>query len=173
MSAETVAQLASPVRAGPATLQLASGALGALLAVAFLCPAVGVASLGALSDGRRYVGASRAANPWRVALAGVGALALLSIVYPFWVDHTVAAWPMLAFAVFGLLANAASVLAAMPERLSALHPSRLHASSAGYALLAIWGGVALVWPAGWVCVAAVAASAAVFALERWPGARRT
>jgi hypothetical protein len=35
----------------PAALQLASSALGAVLAFAFVCPAVGAASFGALGNG--------------------------------------------------------------------------------------------------------------------------
>lgn len=169
MSAEGTAQVDWQVRPGAARLQLFSGTFGVLLAVATLCPAVGAASLGALSDGRRYAGASGA---WRLAFGGLVAIAVVSIVYPLLVDHAVQAWPMLAFALIGLFANAASTLAALPARLSALHPSRLRASSIGYAVLAGGGLVALVRPAGWVCVVAVVATTIPLAAERLLGARR-
>ena len=172
MSAPGAAQIDLSVRPGPAKLQLASGTLGALLAVATLCPAVGAASLGALSDGRRYADASAAAPTWRFAFGAVSVLALGSVIYPFLVDHTVLAWPMFAFAFLGVAANAASVLAALPARLSALHASRLRASSMGYAVLAGAGLLALVRPAGWVCVAAVVATTVALAAERLLGARR-
>jgi hypothetical protein len=73
---------------------------------------------------------------------------------------------MLAFALLGMIVNAAVVLAAFPQRLSELHPFPMRASSAAYALLAGSGTAALVWPEGWVCVAAVAAAAPVLAAER-------
>lgn len=155
----------------PAALQLASGALGALLAIAFVCPAVGAASLGALGDGRRYAGVSPAAAPWRGAFAVVGALAAATVAYAFVVPHAVTGWSMLAFALFGLLANAASVFAAIPERLSALHPFGVRASSASYATLAGSGAVALLRPEPWVCVAAVLATALALATERLLGRR--
>ena len=149
----------------PGALQLVLGALGAALAIAFVCPAVGAASLGALSDSRRYAGASREGTPWSIASAGIAAIALSSVAYPFLVPHTVLAWPMLAFALLGLLANTASVLAAFPQRLSALHPWRMRASSAGYAMLAAWGAIALLRPAGWICVAAVVAAGLILPAE--------
>lgn len=153
----------------PAALQLASGALGALLAIAFVCPAVGAASLGALGDGRRYAGVSPAAAPWRGAFAAVAAFAAVLVAYTFLVPHTVSGWPMLAFALLGLLANAASVFAAIPERLSALHPFGVRGSSASYATLAGSGTVALLRPEPWVCVAAVLATGVALAAERLLG----
>ena len=152
----------------PAALQLASGALGALLAIAFVCPAVGAASLGALGDGRRYAGVSPAAVPWRGAFGAVAVFATASVAYTFHVPHGVSAWPMLAFALLGLVANAASVFAAFPERLSALHPFGVRASSAGYVVLAGAGAIALLRPERWICVAAVLAAGLALLAERLP-----
>jgi hypothetical protein len=109
--------------------------------------------------------------PWRGAFAAVAALAAASIAYPFMVPHAVSGWPMLAFALLGLLANAASVIAAVPERLSALHPFAVRASSAGYAMLAGSGAIALLRPEGWICIAATVATALVLAAE-WLFGRR-
>lgn len=154
----------------PAALQLAAGALGAVLAVVFVCPAVGAACLGALGDGRRYAGDSPAL-PWRGAFAAVAVLAAFSVAHPFLVPHAVIAWPMLAFALLGLLANAASVFAAFPERLSALHPLGVRMSSSGYAVLAGSGAIALARPEVWICVVAVVATALLLAAERLLGMR--
>jgi len=154
----------------PAGLQLATSALGTALAFAFVCPAVGAASFGALGDGWRYAGGSPAAK-WRGAFVSVAVLAAASTAYPFLVPHAVSGWIMLAFAALGLLANAASVFAAIPERLSALHPSGMRASSAGYAMLAGSGAIALARPEVWICVAAVVAMAIVLAAERLLGTR--
>lgn len=154
----------------PAALQLASGALGTVLALALLCPAVGAASLAALAEGRRYAG-PLPAPVWRRAFAAVAVLAAASIAAPFFVPHTVYAWPMLAFAALGLAVNAASVVAAFPGRLSALHPYGVRASSAGYVALAGWGALALVRPEGRLCVAGVAVIGIVLAAERLLGRR--
>ena len=154
----------------PAGLQLASGVLGATLALAFACPAVGAASLGALGDGWRYTGDSPAAT-WRGAFVSVALLAAASTAYPFLVPHAVSGWTMLAFAALGLLVNAASVFAAIPARLSALHPFGVRASSAGYGVLAGSGAIALAGPEVWVCAAAVVAMAIVLAAERLLGTR--
>lgn len=170
MSAVGAAQIREPAYAGPAALQLAAGMLGTLFAFVFVCPAVGVASLGALSDGRRYAG-NPAALPWRAAYGTAVVLALVATAFPFFVPHVVLAWPMLVFALLGLLVVAASVLAAIPGRLSALHPSRLHASGTGYLMLGTWGVTALVKPAGWVCVAAAASMALVLAADHLLGRR--
>lgn len=153
----------------PAALQLASGVLGVLLATAFVCPAVAMASLGAIGDGRRYAGVLSATVRWRAAFIAVVVLATISVAYPFLVPHTVSGWPMLAFALLGLAANAASVLAAFPERLSALHPLGLRASSAGYAMLAGAGAIALLRPERWICIAAVLAAGVALATEWLPG----
>jgi hypothetical protein len=153
----------------PAALQLASGALGALLTIAFVCPALGAASLGALADGRRYAGVSPGAAPWRGAFAAVAALAVVLVAYTFLVPHTVSGWPMLAFALLALVANAASVLAAFPEQLSALHPFGVRWSSAVYAMLAGAGAIALLRPERWICVAAVLAAGLALAAERLLG----
>ena len=155
----------------PAALQLASGALGAALAFAFVCPAVGAASLGALGDSRRYAGVSPAVAPGRGPFVAVASLAAASVAYPFLVAHTVSGWPMLAFALLGLLANAASVLAAFPARLSELHPYSVRGSSAGYAMLAGSGVIALLRPEGWICVAASLATALVLVAEWLQGGR--
>ncbi|MEW6688031.1 MAG: hypothetical protein AB1452_02960, partial [Pseudomonadota bacterium] len=135
-----------------------------------VCPAVGAASLGALGDGRRYAGASAGAL-WRGAFAVLALFAAASIAYPFVTPHAVSGWPMLAFALLGLLANAASVLAAFPERLSGRHPFSVRASSAGYAMLAGAGAAGLLRPEGWICVAAVLAAVPVLAAERLRGRR--
>ena len=153
----------------PAALQLASGALGALLATAFVCPAVAIASLGAIGEGARYAGVSPPSVRWHVAFTAVAVLAAVSVAYPFLVPHTVSGWPMLGFALVGLAANAACVLAAFPERLSALHPLGVRASSAGYAILAGAGAIALVRPQGWVCVAAVLVTGVALGAERLLG----
>ena len=150
----------------PAVLQLAAGALGALLAAAFVCPAVGAASLGALGDGSRYAGASPGAAARRRPFGAVAVLAAASVAYAFFVPYTVSAWPMLAFAALGLAVNAASVLAAFPHRLFALHPFGVRASSVGYAALAGAGAIALTLPRGWVCVAVIVVVAVVLAAER-------
>ncbi len=150
--------------ASPAALQLASGALGATLGLAFLCPAVGAAGLGALADGRRY--AAGAATLWRGVFAAVATLAAASVAYPFFVAHDVSGWPMLAFALLGLVVNLACVLAAVPQRLSGLHPLGVRASSAGYSILAGAGAAALLRPGGWACVVAVIAIVLALAAER-------
>ena len=152
-----------------AALQFAAGALAALFATAFVCPAVAMASLGAVGDGTRYAGVSPPSVRWHVACTAVAVLAAVSVAYASFVPHTVSGWPMLGFALLGFVANAASVLAAFPERLSALHPLGVRASSAGNAILAGAGAVALVRPQGWVCVAAVLAIGVALAAERLLG----
>lgn len=166
-------QVREPALSSPAAVQLATGALGALLAAAFACPAVAAASLGALGDCRRYAHFSPAIGRWHAAFGAVAVLTFVSLAYPFFVPHTVFAWPMLAFAVLGLVANVASVLAAFPERLSAFHPFGMRASSAGYAILAGAGAIALLRPEGWLCIAAPLAAGIAMAAERLLGRRRT
>lgn len=148
----------------PASFQLASGALGVALAFAFVCPALGAACFGALGDARRYAGTPAGAL-WRAAFAALAVLAAASIAYPFATPHSVSGWPMLAFALLGLLVNSASVLAALPERLSAQHPFAMRASTAGYAMLAGAGAAGLLRPEGWICVVAVLATVPALAAE--------
>lgn len=162
-----------PVLSSPAVLQLATGALGALLAAAFACPAVAAASLGALGDCSRYAHFSHESSRQRGLFGAVALLIFVSIAYPFFVPHTVLAWPMLAYALLGLVANAGSVLAAFPHRLSAFHPFGMRASSAGYTILAGAGAIALLRPGSWVCIAALLAASLALAAERLLGKWRT
>ena len=154
----------------PTGLQFATGAFGAALGLVFTCPAVAAAGVGALGDGWRYAGDSPAAT-LRGAFGAAAAFAAASIAYPFFIPHFVSGWTMLGFALVGLVVNAAAVLAAIPERLSALHPVRVRASDATYAMLAGSGAIALAWPEGWVCAVAAAGAALALGAE-WLVGRR-
>jgi hypothetical protein len=149
----------------PAGLQFAAGVLGAALAFLFTCPAVGAAGLAALGDGWRYAGDSPA-PAWRGAFGVAAAIAAASVAFPFFVPHLVSGWAMLGFGLFGIAVNAAAVFAAIPHRLSALHPSGVRASDAAYGATAVAGAIALARPEGWLCALAVAATALVLGLER-------
>lgn len=143
--------------AGPAVIQLASGALGAGLALATACPAVGAMSLGALANGEHFSRCSRAAWRWRWRYAAAAALAGGSVVLALMEPRAVSGWPLLVFALIAMLADAASSLAALPQRLSALGPRAAHVPSADHALLLGAGTLLLLRPAGWVCIAATVA----------------
>jgi hypothetical protein len=136
----------------PAALQLGTGALGAGMAFVLACPAMGVASLGALVDGERYARTSDALG-MRWASLGVAAFALAAIVTALLAPAEVPRWSLIAFALLGLVMNAVCVIAAFPHRLSQLTQAGRGASASGFAALLGVGLLFVVRPAGWICLA--------------------
>jgi len=147
----------SPVRA-PAALQLGAGALGAGVAFAFACPALGVASLGALVDGERYARTGAAPGLRWMSIA-IAALALAAIAAALIAPSEVSGWMLIVAALAGMLANAACVMAAFPLRLSQLAEAGRGASASGFAALFAVGALLVVRPAAWVCAAGAVAVA--------------
>jgi len=143
--------------AAPAAIQLSTGALGIGLALAIACPAVGAASLGAFADGERFARGSAAAQRWRWMFVAGAALAAGAVLLALAEPRAVPGWLLIVFALLGILASAASSLAAFPQRLSALGPGAAAVPGADRAFLLGAGALLLMRPAGWVCLAATVA----------------
>lgn len=143
---------AEPVSRYPAALQLGAGALGAGFAFVFACPALGVASLGALADSERYARSS-AAFGLRWASFSVAAIAIAGIAVALIEPGEVPGWSLIVAALFGMLASAASVIAAFPLRLSQFVDAGRGGSASGFAALFAVGLLLVVRPAAWVCIA--------------------
>lgn len=134
------------VKASPgdraATIQLASAGLGAALAVIAGCAALAAASMGALIDALRLL-TGGGARTW---LCVAGATVSLAVIVAWAGPSTprdAAPW-MMAFGAIGLLANAATVLAAFPHRLSEFGAACGGVSSWTYVFLVGAGGLTLV-----------------------------
>jgi len=149
---------ADPVSRYPAALQLGAGALGAGFAFVFACPALGVASLGALADSERYARTSEAFG-LRWASLGLAAFAIAAIAMALIAPGEVPGWSLIVAALVGMLANAASVIAAFPLRLSQLVDAGRGGSPSGFAALFAVGLLLVARPAAWVCVAGAVAIA--------------
>jgi len=149
----------------PAALQLGTGALGAGMAFVLACPAMGVASLGALVDGERYASTSDAIG-MRWASLAVAAFAVAAIVTALLAPAQVPRWSLIAFALLGLAMNAVCVLAAFPHRLSQLTRTGRDASTSGFAALLGVGVLFVVRPAGWICLAGSVVIAAAIGWAR-------
>jgi len=150
--------LAGPISRYPAALQLGAGALGAGLAFVFACPAIGVASLGALADGERYARSSDALG-LRWASLAFAALAIAAIALALIAPDKVPAWGVIIVALLGMIVNAVCVVAAFPLRLSQLADAGRGASGSGFAVLLAIGLLLVVRPATWVCIAGAVAIA--------------
>ncbi|MDX1375905.1 MAG: hypothetical protein R3357_10105, partial [Burkholderiales bacterium] len=124
----------APVSRYPAALQLGAGALGTGVAFAFACPVLGVASLGALADSEHYARTSDA-GALRWASRAVAVVAIAAIAVALIAPAEVPRWSLLAFALIGMLVNAACVMAAFPLRLSQLAAAGRGASASGFAAL--------------------------------------
>ena len=146
------APLADRVSRYPAALQLGTGALGAGIAFALACPALGVASLGALADGERYARTGDA-RALRWTSVGVAVLAVAAIVTALLAPSEVPRWSLIAFALVGIVVNGLCVMAAFPHRLSQLADAGRAASASGFAALFGVGLLFVVRPAGWICLA--------------------
>ncbi|KPK08731.1 MAG: hypothetical protein AMJ64_02690 [Betaproteobacteria bacterium SG8_39] len=154
-----------PVSRYPAALQLTAGALGAGFALAFACPALGVASLGALADGERFAKGGEA-RTLRWASLAIATLASVAIAVALIAPVAVPGWVLIVVALVGILANAACVVAAFPLRLSQLADAGRGASASGFAALFGVGVLLLARPAGWVCIAGAVAIALAIAWGR-------
>jgi len=149
----------------PAALQLGAGTVGAGLAFAFACPALGVASLGALADSARYARTSDAPGLRWAALA-VATLAISAIAIAVMAPAEVPGWSLIVAALVGALANAACVLAVFPLRVSQIADAGGRASASGFAALFAVGVVLVARPAVWVCIAGSFAIALAIAWAR-------
>jgi hypothetical protein len=149
----------------PAALQLGAGTLGAGFALVFACPALGVASLGALADSERYARTSDAPSLRWGALA-VAVLAVTSIALAVISPAEVPGWSLIVAALVGAVANAACVLAVFPLRVSQIADVRRSASASGFAALFAVGVVLVARPAAWVCIAGSIAVALAIAWAR-------
>jgi hypothetical protein len=149
----------------PAALQLGAGTLGAGLALAFACPALGVASLGALADSERYAKTSDAPG-LRWAAFAVAVLAVSAIALAVIAPAEVPGWSLIVAALVGVSANAACVLAVFPLRVSQIMDTGTSASGSGFAALFAVGVLLLVRPAAWVCIAGSIAIALAIAWAR-------
>jgi hypothetical protein len=118
----------------PAALQLGAGTVGAGLALVFACPALGVASLGALADSERYARTS-GARGLRWAAFAVAALAISAIAIAVIAPAEVPGWSLIVAALVGGFANAACVLAVFPLRVSQVADAGRSASASGFAAL--------------------------------------
>lgn len=136
----------------PAALQLGAGTVGAGLALVFACPALGVASLGALADSERYARTGDAPG-LRWAAFAVAVLAVSSIAIAVIAPAEVPGWSLIVAALVGALANAACVLAVFPLRVSQVADAGRSASASGFAALFAVGVVLVARPAVWVCIA--------------------
>lgn len=143
----------APPRA--AAVQVTTGAIGAGLAMTFLCPAVGAAGIGIALDG------ARAAPGLRWVYALIGLVCIGAIGASLVLAHAPPSWAMLGFGAFGLLASAATMLAGLSGGLISGR-----ASSAGFGVLFVSGLVMLLHPAAWVCVAGAGAIGAVVLREQ-------
>jgi hypothetical protein len=141
-----------PLSRHPARLQLAAGALGTGVAFVFACPALGVASLGALADSERYARFSDARG-LRWASRMVALLAIGAIAFALFAPAEVPRWSLLVFALIGMLLNAACVMAAFPLRLSQLADVGRGTSASGFAALFAVGLLFVARPAAWICLA--------------------
>jgi hypothetical protein len=149
----------------PAALQLGTGALGAGMAFVLGCPAMGVASLGALVDGERYARTSDALG-MRWASLGIAAFAVAAITTALLAPAEVPRWSLIAFALVGITANALCVMAAFPHRVSQLTQAGRGASLSGFAALLGVGLLFIVRPAGWICLAGSVVIAAAIGWAR-------
>lgn len=149
----------------PAALQLGAGAFGAGVAFVLACPAMGVASLGALADGERYARTSGAFG-LRWASFAVGAFTVAAIIMALIAPSEIPRWSLIAFALFGLVVNALCVMAAFPHRLSQLSQTRRGASASGFTALFGVGLLFAIRPAGWVCLVGSVVIAAAIGLTR-------
>jgi uncharacterized membrane protein len=154
----------------PAALQLGAGALGTGFALVLACPALGVASLGALVDGERYARNSDANGLRRTSMA-IAALALGAIVVALIHPVAVPGWALIFAALVGMLANAACVMAAFPLRLSQLADAGKSVSMSGFGALLGVGVLLVARPAAWVCIAGSVAIAVAIAWARLTRAR--
>lgn len=118
-------------RAG--AIHFACAGLGTTLAVLTGCAAVAIASVGAMIDALRFT-APRGVGLWALA-GGPSAVLALALAWSWSADHLTAAPWMLAFGGVGLLANAASVFAALPCRVREFGAACLRASSWVYLVL--------------------------------------
>lgn len=146
------APLADRVSPYPAALQLGTGALGAGIAFVLACPALGVASLGALADGERYARTSDA-RALRWISVGVALLATAAVASALITPSEVPRWSLIAFALLGIVVNGLCVMAAFPHRLSQLVQAGRGASTNGFAALFGVGLLFVLRPAGWICLA--------------------
>lgn len=145
------APMADRVSNYPAALQLGTGALGAGIAYVLACPALGVASLGALADGERYARTSDApALRWVSVVVAV--LATAAIVTALLSPAEIPRWSLIAFALVGIVVNGLCVIAAFPHRLSQLAQAGRGSSVSGFAALFGVGLAFVVRPAGWICL---------------------
>ncbi|MGW8271070.1 MAG: hypothetical protein ACWGNS_11490 [Burkholderiales bacterium] len=149
----------------PAALQLGTGALGAGIAFVLACPALGVASLGALADGERYARTGDA-RALRWISVGVALLATAAVATALITPSEVPRWSLIAFALVGIVVNALCVMAAFPHRLSQLVQAGRGASASGFAALLGVGLLFVVSPAGWICLAGSVVIAAAIGWAR-------
>jgi len=156
----------------PAALQLSAGTLGAGFAVAFACPALGVASLGALADSERYARTIDAPGLRWTAL-GVAALAISAVAIALNSPAEVPGWSLIVAALVGALANAACVLAVFPLRVSQIADAGGNASASGFAALFAVGVLLVARPAAWVCIAGSVAIALAIGWARLARPRTT
>lgn len=147
-----------PISRYPAALQLSAGALGTGLAFVFACPAIGVASLGALADSERYARSSEALG-LRWASLAVAALTIAAIALALIEPDNVPGWGVIVAGMLGLIVNALCVVAAFPLRLSQLADAGSGTSRSGFAVLIAIGLLLVIRPAAWVCVAGAVAIA--------------
>jgi len=152
----------------PAALQLGTGALGAGIAFVLACPALGVASLGALVDSERYARTSDALG-LRWVSVGAALLATAAIATALIAPTEVPRWSLIAFALVGIVVNGLCVMAAFPHRLSQLAHAGRGTSASGFAALFGVGLLFVVRPAGWICLAG---SVAIAVAIGWTGLSR-
>lgn len=145
----------SATRNAQAAIRVTTGAVGAGLSLAFACPAVAAAGIGAV------VGATYESRLWSFTAAGVLLALVLALAASFVVPHEVPRWAMLAFGVFGIAASAAAALAGLPQALRGAG-----GAGAGFLVLLLAGLPMLVRPATWICVSAMAVILAVIAIDR-------
>lgn len=138
-----------------AAIRVVTGAVGAGLSIAFACPAVAAAGVGAV------IGGSFESRLWSFAAAGVLLTSVLAIAASFIVPHEVPRWAMLAYGGFGLAATAAAALAGLPLALRSAG-----SASAGFLVLLVAGVPMLVRPATWICLTALFAICTFLVLDR-------
>ncbi|HEY5635406.1 MAG TPA: hypothetical protein VIS77_00780 [Burkholderiales bacterium] len=138
-----------------AAIRVVTGAVGAGLSIAFACPAVGAAGIGAV------VGGAYGSRLWSFVAAGVLLACALAIAASFVVPHDVPRWAMIAFGAVGLAAVAAAALARLPQAFSGVG-----GASAGFLVLLVAGVPMLVRPATWICIAATIAIFTFLVLDR-------
>ena len=138
-----------------AAIRVVTGAVGAGLSIAFACPAVGAAGVGAV------IGGSYESRLWSFAAAGVLLASVLAIAASFIVPHDVPRGAMLLYGGFGLAASAAAALAGLPRALR-----NAGGAGAGFLALLVAGVPMLVRPATWICLSALVVIGAFLVLDR-------